>query len=175
MSYIFRYEKARMQAIKNLNVKNGFECFGMVVRTGYNLKTTTVRVLNYKYSNRYKLWVAMHKNIHVHDPFEMSRLGDKVYIRFCGKISTTKSYFIKSYFNMAPRISTSIQELMPYEKQALVENEELRNNSFITLNNFFDTEREYPDYVLDGNKTDAKSYSLNYYLKAKKTENIKLD
>lgn len=165
MSYIHRFDKVRINSMRNVNFLNGKEMLAIVVKAGYNKKTVTCKIPYSMYCNRYKKFKPRTTIIHVHDPFEICKLGDKVSVHSCNKISSMKAYFIKNIFEMAPRMNVSIKHYTHYEKQALLQNEKLRATSSLTLNNFFDTEEKYENTILTGNNTDRRTFGFSYNIK----------
>lgn len=150
MSYIYRHDHALFKTIQSLNGRGGKELFGQVMKVGYNKKTATIKVAFWKYVKRLKYFQQRTSHIHAHDPYEMCRLGDKVCIKQCTKISSLKHHYVRNFFEMTNRISFNINDMLQYEKQAILDNEELRKKSTVALNNFFlDVEEKEFDKKID--------------------------
>ena len=66
---------------------HGKEFYGTVVRQGRMDKTVTVRVNNYHFNYKIGFWVTKSKNFHCHDGENYTRVGDKVIIQSCRKMS----------------------------------------------------------------------------------------
>lgn len=133
MSYIFRLREAQISAIRALNAKGGKEFYATVVKSGYNEKTVTCKVDFYAKVPKYKIVFRRTSKFHVHDPLDMCRVGDKVYIHSCSKVSSIKHYYVRNFFRMSPRINFVISNYLPFEKDAIAYNLKLQQNSLLSL------------------------------------------
>ncbi len=75
---------------------------------------------------------------------------------------------------MAPRMNVSIKHYTHYEKQALLQNEKLRNTSNLTLINFFDSEEKYENTIVTGNDTNRNTFGFSYNVKKPKMTEKKI-
>jgi ribosomal protein S17 len=148
MSYIYRHEKDLLKKMRSLNSKGAKEIFGQVIKTGYNKKTSTAQVFFWTYRRRDHYWLKRSSYIHFHDPYEICRLGDRVSVKACTSVSKIKSHYLSNFFQMAPRLTLAIKDMMPHEKQAIVENQELRKKSVLGLSSFFEDEYEIDDGII---------------------------
>ncbi len=82
------------------------EIQGVVVKQGINPKTVTVRAWWKTWNFRYRMYFRKGKNYQVHDEENFSRIGDVVVIKSCGKISNTKSYYVRNFLKVAPRFDS---------------------------------------------------------------------
>ncbi len=133
MSYIFRHRDRYIDSIKSLCARGGKEFYGTVVKSGYNQKTVTVKVEFTRLVRKYKIIQRRYSKFHVHDPYDMCRVGDKVYIKQCMSISPIKHYFVRNFFWMSPRMNFVINKFLPFEKEALVYNENIQKNNILSL------------------------------------------
>lgn len=74
--------------------------------------------------------------MHAHDPEEMCRLGDKVIIRSCNKVSQIKNYYVRDILYMIPRYNFAMSKFLKYEKRALAYNQDLQENHIIRFKDF---------------------------------------
>lgn len=148
MSYIYRHEKDLLKKMRSLNSKGAKEIFGQVVKTGYNKKTSTAQVFFWTYRKRDHYWLKRSSYIHFDDPFEICRLGDRVSVKACTGVSKIKHHYLSNFFQMAPRLTLAIKDMLPYEKQAIIENQELRKKSVVGLKSFFEDEYEFNEEVI---------------------------
>ena len=174
MSYIHRFDKVRINAMRNVNIRDAKEMLAIVVKAGYNPKTATCKIPHSMYCFRYKTFKPRTTIIHAHDPFDICKLGDKVSVTRCNKMSSSKAYYIKKIFEMAPRMNVSIKHYTHYEKQALLQNEKLRNTSNLTLINFFDSEEKYENTIVTGNDTNRNTFGFSYNVKKPKMTEKKI-
>ena len=131
MSYIYRHREQLLRNARSLNHRGGKELFGVVIKSGYNLKTVTVQADFRKYVTKYKLHQRCSAKLQVHDPYQMGRVGDRVFIRACPKISTTKNYILRNFFIMSPRMNFSVDKFLIFEQEALVYNQKLQEEDII--------------------------------------------
>ena len=136
MSYIFRHRDQLLKSLRSLSSRGGKELFGTVVKSGYNHKTITVKCYFRKYVSKYKIHQGCSSKYQVHDPHHLGRVGDKVFIRACHKISNTKHYFLRNFFIMSPRMNFSINKFLVYEQEALAYNQNLQNGDLIEFRSF---------------------------------------
>ena len=123
-----------IEEIKSLCSRGGKELYGNVIKSGYNNKTVTVKVDFTRYIKKYKFYQKRSSKFHVHDPFDMCRVGDRIYIKQCKRISPIKNYYVRNFFWMSPRMNFVISKFLPYEKEALVYNQKLQQNNILSLN-----------------------------------------
>ena len=136
MSYIFQHEQIKRRTIKSLNARGWKELFGSVIKSWYNAKTVTVKIDFYNYNRRYNILGRASSKFHVHDPYEMCRVGDRVCIKACGKISPIKHYYLRNFFYMTPRVNFSISKFLQYEKEAIAYNQNLQKKEVLKLSSF---------------------------------------
>ncbi len=105
---------------------SGKELFGTVVRTGRMKKTVTVLVSRYTYHKTYLHWMSRSKKFHVHDEDEYCKIGDKVVIRSCNKISNTKAYYVRNVVLPVGRHNFYEGQMSKDERECIEYNERLR-------------------------------------------------
>lgn len=135
MSYVFRHREQLLKSAGSLNHRGGKELFGIVIKSGYNLKTITVRADFRKYIPKYKMHQRCSAKLQVHDPYQMGRVGDRVFIKTCHKIANTKNYFLKNFFIMSPRMNFSIDKMLVFEQEAIAYNQKLQEEDIIEFKN----------------------------------------
>lgn len=140
MSYIYRHDYEMLRMVKSLVARGAKEVFGVVVKHGVNQKTATVRVNFWLWIGKYKKWIVRTSYIHAHDPYNMCKIGDRVCIKACTNVSPIKSHYLSNFYQMIPRINLKVKDFLQYEKQALLDNEDIRIKSTIDLKSFFDFE-----------------------------------
>lgn len=128
MSNIFNFKDPLRTGFVKI-VGSGLERYGTVVKSGLNKKTCTVRSDSYFMKPKFHKKFIKSTNFHCHDEDMECRVGDKVIIRRCEKLSKIKNYYVKRFVWMAPRIAISYQNLQAYEKKAIMYNDKLRENT----------------------------------------------
>ncbi len=81
----------------------GQEMKGIVVRQGLTPYTITVRSWWQNYNYKYKKYNKRGNNYQVNDAENFCRVGDVVVIKYCKKLSSTKSYYVRNVISQAPR------------------------------------------------------------------------
>merc|ERR1712086_681322 len=97
----------------------GKEKFCTIIRQGRMDKTVTVRIMNYRWDYRVGFWRSRSKNMHVHDPDNYCRTGDKAIIRSCRKVSNLKTWYVRNIVWAAGRQNLFVKDMTRYEKDAL--------------------------------------------------------
>ncbi len=133
MSYIFRHRDKSIENVRSLCARGGKELYATVIKSGFNTKTVTVKVDFFRWISKYKLLQRRSSKFHIHDPYDMCRVGDKIYIKKCKKISPIKYYYVRNFFWMSPRINFVVGKMMPFEKEALIFNEKLQKNKLLSF------------------------------------------
>ncbi len=117
----------------------GREKYGTVIKSGFMKRTVTVMVDQMTWNKRYKLYERSSNKFQVHDQDEICKTGDKVVIKGCQPISTSKHYYIRNIVWMIPRHNFTVDKFLNFEKRALVYNSNIRNS--IDIQNFTGNER----------------------------------
>ena len=105
----------------------GRELYGTVVRQGRMQKTATVRISSYHWNFKVGFWLTRTKNFHCHDEEDYCRVGDKVVIQQCRKMSRIKSYMVRNIILPAPRQNFYTKDMSKYEVDAIAYNTKLRS------------------------------------------------
>ena len=66
-------------------------------------KTVTVRTMSYRWNDKVGFWLSRSRNLHCHDSENYCRIGDKVVVAQCRKISRLKSYYVRNIVLAAGR------------------------------------------------------------------------
>ena len=103
----------------------GKEMYGTVIRHGRMNKTVTVRINSYHWNYKVGFWLTKGKNFHCHDEENYCRTGDKVVIRACRKMSTSKNFYVRNIMLATGRQNFYTQDMTAYEKNALSYNKNL--------------------------------------------------
>ena len=97
-----------------------------MVRQGRMNKTVTVKVNSYHWSYKIGFWVTKSKNFHCHDGENYCRVGDKVIIKSCRKLTPLKYYFVRNIVLATGRQNLVTKDMSKYEKEAMDYNRRLR-------------------------------------------------
>lgn len=133
MSYIYRHKEQLKRSINSVHHIGGKEYFATVIKSGFKNKTVTAKVYFRLYISKFKRWQTRTAKLQVHDPFNICRVGDKVHIRSCDKLSATKYYYARNFFIMSPRMNFVVSKFLHYEKEALVYNDDLVKSNILSF------------------------------------------